>query len=224
MHKQTYTRTASTSPSESPSHTNHLALSDMVDDSPCSGLVSSSGVDSSTSSSSSTRSYRDMPGFSATQILHKFPAMYVGEAVAGKLHSIDDVIQKVLTDRQPSVAKDLFVCLSLAEVKYTEERGGEEEEEEEVVCMAHETSRIRAIGVYSQDRRFMGYIIKEEGKPLTSYVLRCNSAALMVSLVSFLRQSCQLTSFQRGGSFYDELSADDGDDCDYIIDVSKPHP
>ena len=157
-----------------------------------------------------------MTGFSATQVLHKFPATYVGEAVAGKLHSMDDVIQKVLTDRQPTLAKELFICLSLAEVRYVEVRG-----DEEVLCMAHETSRIRAIGVYSQDRRFMGYIIKEEGKPLMSYVLRCNSAGLMVSLMSFLRQSCQLTFYQRGGSFYDELAADDVDDCDYIIDVSQ---
>ena len=158
-----------------------------------------------------------MTGFSATEVLHKFPATYIGSAVAGKLHSIDDVIQKVLIDKHPSLAKELHVCLSLAEVKLVEVKG-----DQEVVCMSHETSRIRAIGVYSQDKRFMGYIIKEEGKPLTSYVLRCNSAALMVSLVSFLRQSCQLTSFQRGGSFYDELAADDGgDDCDYIIDVSK---
>ena len=220
-YKQTYTHTPSTSPTESPSHSNRLHLSDMVDSSPCSSSMSSSGVESSSSSNGSMNnsynsSYRDVPGFSATQILHKFCATYVGKAVAGKLHSIDDVIQKVLTDSRPTAAKDLYVCLSLAEVKYMEERG---EEEEEVVCMAHETSRIRAIGVCSQDKRFMGYIIKEEGKPLTTYVLHCNSAALMVSLMSFLRQSCQLTSFQRGGSFYDELSADDGD-CDYIIDVS----
>ena len=87
------------------------------------------------------------------------------------------------------------------------------------VCHTRQAESV-PIGVYSQDKRFMGYIIKEEGKPLTSYVLRCNSAALMVSLMSFLRQSCQLTSFQRGGSFYDELSADDVDDCDYIFDVS----
>ena len=158
-----------------------------------------------------------MPGFSATQVLHKFPATYIGSAVAGKLHSIDDVIQKVLVDKRPTLSKELYVCLSMAEVKLVEVKG----DQEEVVCMSHETSRIRAIGVYSQDKRFMGYIIKEEGKPLTTYVLRCNSAALMVSLMSFLRQSCQLTSFQRGGSFYDELAADDADDCDYIIDVSK---
>lgn len=141
--------------------------------------------------------------------------MYIGEAVAGKLHSIDDIIQNVLLDSRPTLSKELYVCLSFAEVKFVEVRG-----DEEVVCMAHETSRIRAMGVYTQDKRIMGYIIKEEGKPLMSYALRCNSAGLMVSLVSFLRQSCQLTSFQRGGSFYDELAADDGDDCDYIIDVS----
>ena len=203
---------ASPSPSHSPSH--QVSLSDAIDDSPNSGTE----ISISSSSNSSTPSYREMPGFSATQVLHRFPATYVGSAVAGKLHSIDDVIQKVLVDKQPTLSKELHVCLSMAEVKLVEVKG---DQEDDVVCMSHETSRIRAIGVYSQDKRFMGYIIKEEGKPLTTYVLRCNSAALMVSLMSFLRQSCQLTSFQRGGSFYDELAADDADDCDYIIDVSR---
>ena len=209
---------SSSSPSGSPKHRSDLTLSDVIEDSP--GGVSSSGssssAESSTSSSGSSPSYREVPGFSAREVLHRFPATYIGEAVAGKLHSIDDVIQKVLVDSRPTLSKELVVCLSLAEVKFVEMRG-----EEEVVCMTHETSRIRAIGVYSQDKRFMGYIIKEEGKPLMSYVLRCNSAALMVQLVSFLRQSCQLTFYQRGGSFYDELAADDADDCDYIIDVRK---
>ncbi len=202
---------ASPSPSHSPSH--QLSLSEAIDDSP----HSSADISLSSNSNSSTPSYREVPGFSATQVLHRFPATYVGSAVAGKLHSIDDVIQKVLVDKQPTLSKELHVCLSMSEVKFVEVKG----DQEEVTCMSHETSRIRAIGVYSQDKRFMGYIIKEEGKPLTTYVLRCNSAALMVSLMSFLRQSCQLTSFQRGGSFYDELAADDTDDCDYIIDVSK---
>lgn len=189
-----------------------MAVADVVEDSPIIRSDSNSAVESSSSSNGSDH---DLPGFLATDVLHKFPATYVGESVAGKLHSIDDVIQKVLSEGRPSEARDLYVCLSLAEVKLVEEKG-----DDEIVSIAHETSRIRAIGVYSQDKRFMGYIIKEEGKPLTTYVLRCNSAALMVSLMSFLRQACQLTAFQRGGSFYDELDADDGDDCDYIIDVS----
>lgn len=84
-------------------------------------------------------------------------------------------------------------------------------DEREMIYEAHETSRIRAIGVFSVDKRFIGYIVKEEGKPLMGHVLRCNSAALMVSLVSFLRQACQIMFSQQGGSLYDELSTDESD-------------
>ena len=84
-------------------------------------------------------------------------------------------------------------------------------DEREIVFEAHETSRIRAIGVYLEDKRFIGYIVKEEGKPLLGHVLRCNSAALMVSLVSFLRQAVQIMFSQQGGSLYDELSSDESD-------------
>ncbi len=135
--------------------------------------------------------------------------MHIGSAVAGKLHSVNEVIQKVLLESRPSQAKEVSVWLSVAQVRLVDTSGLEE-----VIYATHETSRIRAIGVYSLDKRFIGYIIKEEGRPLTGYVLRCNSAGLMVSLVSFLRQSCQITFHQRGGSFYDELSADDSEDCD----------
>lgn len=84
-------------------------------------------------------------------------------------------------------------------------------DEREMIYESHETSRIRAIGVFSVDKRFIGYIVKEEGKPLMGHVLRCNSAALMVSLVSFLRQACQIMFSQQGGSLYDELSTDESD-------------
>ena len=78
------------------------------------------------------------------------------------------------------------------------------------------------MGAFSADKRFAGYIVKEEGKPQMGHVIRCNSAALMVSFMSFLRQSCQLTSHQRGGSFYEELSTDDsGDGEASTIEVSS---
>lgn len=167
-------------------------------------------LSSTTSSSESdhTPSPRDTP-FSPTELLHKLPATHIGSAVAGKLHSVNDVIQKVLTESRPSQAKEVGVWLSIAQVRLVDMSN-----DMEIIYAMHETSRIRAIGVYSQDKRFIGYIIKEEGKPLIGHVLRCNSAALMVSLVSFLRQSCQITFYQRGGSFYDELSADDSEEFD----------
>jgi len=121
---------------------------------------------------------------------------------AGKLHSISEVIAKVLSETKPSQSREAGVWLSMSQVQLVSE---------EEPFITHETSRIRATGVCCKDKRYMGYIIKEEGKPLTGHVLRCTSAALMVSLVSFLRQSCQLTVLQRGGSFYDELSADEED-------------
>ena len=151
---------------------------------------------------------------SPTELLHKFPATHIGSAVAGKLHSVNEVIQKVLSVNKPSHAKEVCVWLSLAQVRLVDMS-----DESEIMYAMHETSRIRAIGVYAPDKRFIGYIIKEVGKPLTGHVLRCNSAGLMVSLMSFLRQSCQITFYQRGGSFYDELSADDSEDFDYSPEV-----
>lgn len=130
---------------------------------------------------------------------------------------------KVLSENKPSSARNVSVALSLSEVNLTECKRsksvtGDNEEVVQVV-LAHETSRVRVMGVFSEDQRFAGYIIKEVGKPQEGHVIRCNSAALMISFTSFLRQSCQLTSPQRGGSFYDEISTDESDDWEHSQEV-----
>lgn len=119
---------------------------------------------------------------------------------------MNDVIQRVLLESRPTAAKEISVWLSLAQLRLVDMS-----DEREMIYEAHETSRIRAIGVYAVDKRFIGYIVKEEEKPLMGHVLRCNSAALMVSLASFLRQACQIMFSQQGGSLYDELSTDESD-------------
>ena len=119
---------------------------------------------------------------------------------------MNDVIQRVLVGSRPTAAKEVSVWLSLAQLRLIDMS-----DERELIYESHETSRIRAIGVHSVDKRFIGYIVKEEGRPLVGHVLRCNSAALMVSLASFLRQACQIMFSQQGGSLYDELSSDESD-------------
>ena len=132
--------------------------------------------------------------------------MHIGCAKAGRHDTVTDVIHRVLVERIPTSAKEVCVWLSLAQLRLIDMS-----DEQEMIYESHETSRIRAIGVYLEDKRFIGYIIKEEGKPLMGHVLRCNSAALMVSLVSFLRQACQIMFSQQGASLYDELSTDESD-------------
>ena len=140
------------------------------------------------------------------EFLHKIPATHIGSTKASRHASVNDVIQKVLLESRPTVSKEVSVWLSLAQLRLVDMS-----DEQEMIYEAHETSRIRAIGVYLIDKRFIGYIVKKEGKPLVGHVLRCNSAALMVSLVSFLRQACQIMFTQQGGSLYDELSSDESD-------------
>ena len=160
---------------------------------------------SSLSSSSSNNSV-DV-GDSQTEILHKLPAMYVGSARASSQDSVSDVIQRVLQENRPTQAQEVSVWLSLAHLRLVDSSKNQES-----TFLSHETGRIRAIGVYSTDKRFIGYVVKEEGRPLTAHILRCNSAGLMVSMVSFLRQACQIMFFQQGASIYSELSTDESDE------------
>ena len=167
-------------------------------------------------SSDDSSSQQNSSSSSATEFLHKFSAVYIGSVPSGKSHNMDAMIDKVLMEMKPSMAKFVAVSLSLLEVQFVEERkavaGDQDVEDEMGVFLSHDTSRIRSVGAYGADKRFAGYIMKEEGKPMTGHVIKCNSAALMVSVTSFLRQSCQLTSHQRGGAFYEELSTDESGD------------
>lgn len=161
----------------------------------------------------------------ATEFLHKFPAVYIGSVSAPKASTVDGIVEKVLMECRPSEAKPVTVSLSLLEIRFVEDKigllAGNSRENDEEIFLSHETSRIRSMGAYSEDRRFAGYVVKEEGKPLLAHVMRCNSAALMVSFTSFLRQSCQLASHQRGGAFYEELSTDESDDWEASVEVYK---
>lgn len=183
-------------------------------------------TDTISSQSSSGSSVCHAPSF--TDVLHRFAAVYVGSTTSVKLLSTDSIIEKVLMDSKPSRATSVITSLSLLAIKYVPEGDGGQglslggdPEEVGASLISHNTSRVRSMGAYSEDKRFGGYVIKEEGKPLMGHVVRCNSAALMVNFMSFLRQACQLTSHQRGGAFYEELSTDEsGDWGDTAAEVS----
>lgn len=163
----------------------------------------------------------------ATEFLHKFPAIYIGSMSTPKGCSMDGIVEKVLMDSRPSEAKLVTISLSLLEIRFVEDKkelAGDSREKSDEIFLSHDTSRIRSMGAYGGDKRFAGYVMKEEGKPLLAHVMRCNSAALMVSFTSFLRQSCQLTSHQRGGAFYEELSTDESEDWDASIEVKVCSP
>ncbi len=181
----------------------------------------STGTQSSDDSSGGGHSFSP----AATEFLHKFPAVYIGSVGVSKTTTVDGFVERALMERKPSEAKFVTVSLSLLEIRFVEDRKGllaspaEVEEGNEETFLSHDTGRIRSMGAYEGDRRFAGYVIKEEGKPLIGHVMRCNSAALMVSFASFLKQACQLTAHQRGGAFYEELSTDESDDRDTSFEV-----
>ena len=162
---------------------------------------------------------------SVNEVLHQFPAVYIGSIIITKQQSVDQMIGKVLQEKKPSGVRNITVALSLSEVQLSYSKLSKsavfEDDEEVGEVLSHETSRIRVTGVLTEDKRFAGYIVKEVGKPQECHVIRCNSAALMISFSSFLRQSCQLTSLQRGGSFYDEISTDESDEWELPLEVRE---
>ena len=159
---------------------------------------------------------KELNSIAPSDLLHKFPVTLIGFTSAGKLQSVSDVIEKTLKDNKPSKAKEISVWISLAQVKLVDST-----KNPEVIYATHDTSNIRAIGVSSNDNRFVGYTFKQDGKHLTCCVLWCHSAGLMVSLVSYLCQACQITFHQKGNSFHEDEV--DGDNWEVNVSVYCTH-
>lgn len=146
----------------------------------------------------------DEPNNALSKLFQKFQAAYIGSTVAGKTHSVHELVEKVLKEHHPSQARESLLWLGGGQLRLTDLA-----EDPETAFALHDVVRIRAIGVYTVDKRFIGYITKDEGKPLTGHVLHCCTTGLMLTFLSELRQACEAQFQSRGGSLYEELSIED---------------
>ena len=160
------------------------------------------------------------PDSFATKPFQKFQAAYIGCTVAGKTHSVHELVERVLREHHPSQARESLLWLGGGQLRLTDLA-----EEPETAFALHDVVRIRAIGVYAVDKRFVGYITKDEGKPLTGHVLRCCTTGLMLTFLSELRRACEVQFQSRGGSLYEELSIEDCKEAQVpqVIEVSLPY-
>ena len=140
--------------------------------------------------------------------------------MAGKTHSVHELVERVLREHHPSQARESLLWLGGGQLRLTDLA-----EEPETAFALHDVVRIRAIGVYAVDKRFVGYITKDEGKPLTGHVLRCCTTGLMLTFLSELRRACEVQFQSRGGSLYEELSIEDCKEAQVpqVIEVSLPY-
>lgn len=95
------------------------------------------------------------------KLLNSIPAVHIGSIRIGKLQSVTELVQKALAETQPSQVREVSVWLNLTQVQLVDMTY-----QWEFIYAMHETSCIKAIGVYPDDRRFFGYIIQEKHKPL----------------------------------------------------------
>lgn len=89
-------------------------------------------------------------------------AVHIGSVNVDKISSIGDLIQKVLSENQPSQAKDISMWLTSTNIKLVDKSY-----QWEFIYAVHELNQIQTIGLSAIDQRFFGYIVKERHKPLT---------------------------------------------------------
>lgn len=92
--------------------------------------------------------------------LESFSAVYVGHIKASKHQNVSEVIQKMLIELRPSNSKEIAVQTSLSQVQFIDTSC-------DAIYCCHDTSLIQAIGIFPDDWRYIGYIVKESTKLLT---------------------------------------------------------
>lgn len=115
---------------------------------------------SSSGSEGDMISLLDSPIPPASEKLESFSAVYIGNIKASKHQNVSEVIQKTLTEQRPSNSKEVTVQLSLSQVQFIDVSC-------DLIYQCHDTSLIQAIGIFPDDRRYIGYIIKGSTKLLT---------------------------------------------------------
>lgn len=115
---------------------------------------------------------RTLPANLSSDNQINFKAVYIGCIKASKHQSVNEISHKVLLEQKPSSSKEVEMLLSLSQVKLIEKK---------VCIQLHKTSTIQAIGVYQNDRRYIGYVTNDEAQGLIGVLT--NSHTLYITYV-----------------------------------------
>ena len=95
-----------------------------------------------------------------TDVLHKWPAVHVATVKVGKTQTVGSIIKKAISEHHPSDANVVSVWVSLAQIRLVQSVG-----KKQLMYGQHEVGAVRAIGADHNDKRLIGYIVKEKSKP-----------------------------------------------------------
>ena len=122
-------------------------------------------------------------------MFRKFPAIYVGDVKAGSAISVNEIIGDSLHTLLPSNSTEVQLWLSVYQVRLINLSTG-------LMFVQHDMANIKLFGTLARDKRYLGIVVgnAEKRQPMC-VILRCKTLSHVVTILSYLREACQV-SFQ----------------------------
>lgn len=168
-----------------------------------------------------------------SELFRKFPIISIGEVKVGsEATTVSEMIDSALHTLVPSASVEAQLWLSIYQVRLINVTTG-------LMFAQYDTSNVKLFGTLARDKRYLGIVIAdtESSKPTTHCVIiRCKTLAHVVTILSYLREACQVSfletadktntmssssSIDREGSIKLEDEDDSENDEQFAMEVSR---
>ena len=128
-------------------------------------------------------------------LFRKFPAIFVGDVKVGSAISVNEIIGNSLQNLLPSNSIEVQLWLSIYQVRLINLSTG-------LLFAQHDMSDIKLFGTLARDKRYLGIVVgnTEKKQPLICVVLRCKTLSHVVTILSYLREACQVSFHENNAS------------------------
>ena len=148
-------------------------------------------------------------------LFRKFPAIFIGDVKVGSAISVNEIIGSSLHTLLPSNSVEVQLWLSIYQVRLINVSTG-------LLFAQHDMSDIKLFGTLARDKRYLGIVVgnSEKKQPIICVILRCKTLSHVVTILSYLREACQV-SFRENSENNPSVALWSGRDDDHEEPVIK---
>lgn len=124
----------------------------------------------------------------ASSLFRKFPAIFISNVKVGSAISVNEIIAESLFTLFPSTSIEIELWLSVYQVRLINFSNG-------MMFAQYDMSDIKLFGTLARDKRYLGIVVGnvEKKQPTMCVMLRCRTLSHVVTILSYLREACQVS-------------------------------
>lgn len=149
-------------------------------------------------------------------LFRKFPAIFIDNVKVGSAISVNEIIGNSLRNLLPSNSVEIELWLSIYQVRLINLSTG-------MLFAQHDMSDIKLFGTLARDKRYLGIVVgnSEKKQPMICVILRCKTLSHVVTILSYLREACQVSFHENSDNSTATLWSNRGDDAEEPMTKSE---